>query len=407
MQIQSKEIQMVDIHKIQPNPKNANKHTPEQIARLEKLIDYQGFRNPLIVSNRTGFLLAGHGRLEAAQNLKMDKLPVIYQDFENEAQEYAYLVSDNEIARWASLDLDAVYEDIKDLDLDIEMLAIEDFTLPEIEELDPQTDEDEVPEVEHPITRRGDIWLLGKHRLMCGDSTMIDDVEKLMNGEKADMVFTDPPYGMKLNADFSGMDSKFKGSSGGNEYSNIKGDHEDFNDDFINNIFGYFGYCKEIFLWGADYYAHLLDNRNEGSWVVWDKRLQESSDKMYGSCFELCWSKNKHKRDIARIKWAGIFGMETQDTKKRCHPTQKPIELTDWFFEKWCEKLVKCVDLFLGSGSTLISCEKNNKKCFGMELDEKYCDVIINRWQNYTGKKAVLESTGELYNDLKAVQNAS
>lgn len=134
--IKSKNIELVDIDSIVPNPKNANRHSVEQIKRLEKLIKYQGFRNPLIVSNRTGFLVVGHGRLEAAKNLGIEKLPVIKQDFESEAQEYAYLISDNEIARWAELDKQAVIEDMAEFDLDLEMLAIEGFENFAAEEID-------------------------------------------------------------------------------------------------------------------------------------------------------------------------------------------------------------------------------------------------------------------------------
>lgn len=388
---------MVDINSIIPNPKNANRHSIEQIKRLEKLIEYQGFRNPLIVSKRTGFLIVGHGRLEAATNLGLTELPVIVQDFKDEAQEYAYLISDNEIARWAELDKHLVYEELKNLDLDdIELLGLEDFEIPDIDVLDPQTDEDEVPEVETPITVRGDVWLLGKHRLMCGDSTMIDDVEKLMNGEKADMVFTDPPYGMFLDTDYSKMPSTKK--EGNKKYDAIEGDNEDFSEDLINTIFT-FDYCKDIFIWGADYFAELLPDKNSGSWVVWDKRVTENFDKMIGAAFELCWSKNKHKREIARFNNT-LFSGES-DAKNKVHPTQKPIKLVEWFFDKWCKDYKLCVDLYLGSGTTLIACESTNKICYGSELSEKYCDVIINRWQNYTGKQATLESTNQTYEELQ------
>ena len=131
VEIASKEIQMVDINSIVRNPKNANRHSVEQIKRLEKLIKYQNFRNPLIVSKRTGFLVVGHGRLEAAINLGMEKVPVIYQEFKDEAQEYAYLISDNEIARWAELDRHKLYEELKENDIDdIDLLGIEDFVSP-------------------------------------------------------------------------------------------------------------------------------------------------------------------------------------------------------------------------------------------------------------------------------------
>ena len=250
------------------------------------------------------------------------------------------------------------------------------------------TDDDEIPEDVEARCKLGDLWQLGDHRLMCGDSTQTNDIDNLMNGEKADMVFTDPPYGMHLNADYSSMDSRFKGSTGGNKYKRVKGDNEDFISDLITTPLEYFSYCDELFFWGADYYAELLPERNAGSWIVWDKRLEESSDKMYGSTFELCWSKARHKRLIARIKWAGIFGMENEDSKKRLHPTQKPITLVEWFFGHWIKEKKNIVDLFLGSGSTLIACEKLKRKCFGMELDPHYCDVIIQRWEDFTGKKA-------------------
>ena len=144
-------------------------------------------------------------------------------------------------------------------------------------------------------------------------------------------------------------------------------------------------------MWGADYYAELLPNKNDGSWVVWDKRGDESADKMYGSTFELCWSKAKHKRMMARVKWAGIFGMEKEHDKKRVHPTQKPVELVTWFFDYFSLKDKKnVVDLYGGSGSTIIASEKVGKSAFVMELDPKYCDVIVKRWEDFTGKKAIL-----------------
>ena len=226
------------------------------------------------------------------------------------------------------------------------------------------------------------MWILGEHRLLCGDATKKEDVERLMDGEKADMVFTDPPYGMNLDTDYSSMKSKmFKGKTGGDYHNPIIGDDKQFNPTLVLN---YFDYCKEQFWWGGDYYAEYLPKGN--SWIVWDKRLDDSADKMYGSCFELCWSKSKHKRDIARIKWAGIFGTEKEFDKKRHHPTQKPIDLALWFFDKYNGNNV--VDLFLGSGSTLIACEKTNRKCYGMEIDPHYCDVIVKRWEDYTGNKA-------------------
>ena len=231
-----------------------------------------------------------------------------------------------------------------------------------------------------------------KHRLLCGDSTDKADVDKLMDGSKADMVFTDPPYGMNLDADFSKMRgsqtdfAKSKGLKDSSGYKNVIGDNKEYNPKHIFDTFT----CP-LFLWGADYYSERLDNKNGGSWIVWDKRENADGtnlDGCFGSCFELCWSSEKHRREIARIKWTGVFGTEKEHDKKRCHPTQKPTALAEWFFDKWGKDKNLIVDLFLGSGSTLIACEKTNRQCYGMEIDPHYCSIIIKRWQDYTGKEA-------------------
>ena len=401
MKIQSNEIELVSVNSLIPHPKNMHNHPDEQIERLCKIIEYQGFRTPVTVQRGTNLIVCGHGRLMAAKKLGYSEVPVTYQEFESEEQLYAHMVADNAIGKdtWATLDLSQINSEIENLgpDLNIDLLGIKDFVIEPAEKFEAQSDEDEVPEVKDPITKRGDVWILGEHRVMCGDSTMIDDVEKLMNGEKADMVFTDPPYGMKLDADYSKMPTSPSGAKP-IKHRNIKGDHEDFSSDLINTIFACFDYCEDIFICGADYFCEVFPDKNDGSWIVWDKRVTENFDKMIGSAFELIWSKKKRKREIARINNTLYSG--EADAKNKVHPTQKPLKLYDWIFERaTAHKFV--ADLYLGSGSTLIACEKTNRKCYGMELDEHYCDVIINRWQNYTGKEAVLESNGKKYNDLK------
>lgn len=213
-----------------------------------------------------------------------------------------------------------------------------------------------------------------------------------MNGVKADMIFTDPPYGMNLDTDYSKMSgtfNDFKGAKkiyGGKQYE--QGKVDDFNPKMIDLIMSLD--IKETFLWGADYFAELLPNKNNGSWIVWDKRDDnEQFDKMFGSQFELCWSKQKHKREIARVRWCGVFGVESEFDKKRVHPTQKPIKLCEWFIKRYSDDNNAILDLFGGSGSTLIACEQLNKKCYMMELDPHYIDVIIQRWENFTGEKAI------------------
>jgi DNA modification methylase len=409
MQIQVDKVDFVPVNSLVPHPKNMNKHPEDQIERLCRLIEYQGFRNPLVVQLGTNLIVAGHGRLEAAKKLGYEKVPVTYQKFDDEAQLYAYMTSDNAIASWAELDLSQINLDIQDLgpELDIDMLGLKDFAIEPLDRLEPQCDEDEVPEVEHPITRRGDIWLLGNHRVMCGDSTMVDDVEKLMNGEKADMVFTDPPYGMNLKTDYAdswGEQSNTSGNIGFRETKNHKpviGDDEYFDPSFLIEYFN----CKEVFLWGADYYCKNIPDG--GGWLVWDKTGGNDSlmNVGFNANFELVWSKQRHKRDLVRHTYKGVAGMKPEDGK-RIHPTQKPVGLGEWFIDKYSKTEHLIIDVYLGSGTTLIACEKTNRKCYGMELDEHYCDVIIKRWEQYTGKKATLEGTGQTYAELRAERDS-
>lgn len=212
------------------------------------------------------------------------------------------------------------------------------------------------------------------------------------------MVFTDPPYGINLDTDYRSMRITSKmipaveNPNVNKLYNRIIGDERDY---CPMHIFEFFGYCKEIFLWGADYYAERIPNRNKGFWIVWDKTGDEicsdsGFEKMYGSNFELCWGKSKHKREIVRVLWKGMFGMQYEDQKERLHPTQKPVRLAEWFIEKFSKRGDIIVDLFGGSGSTLIACEKLERICYMMEIDSCYCDVIIGRWESFTGKKAEL-----------------
>ena len=390
----------VELHKLVPHPKNPNKHPKEQIERLAKIIDYQGQRAPIVVSKRSGFITKGHGRLEALKFIKWDKAAVDYQDYDDEAQEYADIVADNAISSWAELQLADINQEMLDLgpDFDIDLLGIKDFVIEPTEKFEAQSDEDEVPEVDHPITRKGDIWILGNHRLMCGDSTMIDDVEKLMNGEKADMVFTDPPYGISIVKGSNVVGSKPFGKVGGgkivaaNNYAPIAGDDTiDVAVEAIQiiNILD----PKVQIIWGGNYYANKLENSS--CWIVWDK--QNSGN--FADC-ELAWTNQKTAVRMFTHMWNGMI-KASEHNQKRVHPTQKPVALAEWCFKEYGEDCVTILDLFAGGGFTVLAGEKLGKKTFNMELSEHYCDVIINRWQNYTGKKAVLEATGQTYEELK------
>lgn len=389
------EIIKLNINEVIPYPDNPRKND-NAIDAVAESIKQCGYCSPIVI-DEDNVILAGHTRLKALKKLKWKEVECVRKTGLTEEQKKKYRILDNKTNELAEWDFDLLEEEIDGLDFDGFDFGFDMSAFEEPQEIV----EDEVPEVDEesePITQLGDIWQLGEHRLMCGDSTDKATVEMLMDGKKADMVFTDPPYGMNLDTDYSGMKNnldfaKSKNFTGGKKYE--QGKVDDFNPQMIEVVLSID--AKEMFLWGADYFAELLPCKNDGSWIVWDKRangnddIEEdySSDKMYGSCFELCWSKNRHKRDIVRVKWAGVFGTEQEFDHKRYHPTQKPIKLAEWFLKRYSKDGHVIIDLFGGSGSTLIACEQLNRTCYMMELDPKYCDVIIKRWETFTGKKAV------------------
>jgi DNA modification methylase len=401
-------VELWPVTKLKPYDKNARTHSDEQVAQIAASMVEFGFTSPVLVDGEQG-IIAGHGRLMAAKSLGLEQVPVIVLDHLTDAQRRAYIIADNKLALNAGWDLSLLSQEIAALDgegFDLELLGFTDEELedlmPDVEEAEPG-DADEVPEaVADPKVQRGEIYVMGSHRLMCGDSTAITDIDRLVAGQKPDMIYTDPPYGMFLDTDFSSMDglktdgTSFLGTKGGKVHRQVEGDHGDLTPDLINTIFAAFPDVAEVFLWGADYYAELLPNKNNGSWVVWDKRTNEgaseeqasSADKLFGSNFELCWSKSKHKRELARIR-NGIFGLKNEaGNSKTVHPTQKPVQLAEWFFERWGNVGDTVVDLYGGSGSTLIACDRSGRSALLMELDPKYCQVILDRWEKFSGKKA-------------------
>ena len=390
-----------------PYARNARTHSDAQVAQIAASVNEWGWTTPVLV-DEAGSIIAGHGRVLAARKLGLTDVPVMVASGWSEAQKKAYVLADNQLALNAGWDMDLLRVEVGDLDAEgfnLDLIGFDDKLLADLlaEPTEGLTDPDAVPEPPaEPVTVLGDVWVMGNHRLMCGDSTSIDAVDMLMAGKKADMVFTDPPYGMFLDTNYDGMFAADKGHrKTGKRFNEVAGDHDDFVPELITNIFASFPDTKEIFIWGADYFADLIPERKEGSWVVWDKRCGENMDKVSGNTFELCWSKQKHKRLIARILWSGHHGMQKDDTKTRVHPTQKPVELIAWFFDQWGKDCSIVADLFGGSGSTMIAAEKNGRYSRLMELDPKYCDVIVIRWQDFTGQKAVHEATGKTFDEMK------
>lgn len=372
---------------IQPYAKNAKKHPKKQIEQVANSIKEFGMNQPIVV-DKQGVIIVGHGRWEALKSLGMeikDEYIKVVDLTEEKAQ--AYRLADNKLneSEW---DMNIVIEELKGLSEP--MVELTGFDKDLI--IEPDEADDEVPDVpEEPQSKLGDLYELGNHRVLCGDSTKIEDVERLMDGKKADMVFTDPPYGMDLDADFSKMGNDT--IKPGRKHTNIINDDKDFDPESIFNLFGY---CNDIILFGADYYAERLKEKNSGSWVVWDKRVEERYDKIIGSAFELIWTKRKVKREIIRfeyVSWANRMADRVGGVKP--HPTMKPVGMLVLILNKFNQREKDItVDLFLGSGSTLIASEKTGRICYGMELDPKYIDVIVQRYVDYTGN-AKIKKNGE------------
>lgn len=386
-----------DIDELIPYENNA-RINDNAIDIVANSIQEFGFKNPCIIDSNN-VLVAGHTRVEACKKLGIKKVPCIVADDLTEKQIKAFRIADNSSAQVAEWDMDKLMAELETIDYDMskyglaEQMAEIEKIIEENKEVEEDDFDAELPE--EPKAKLGDIYKLGNHRLMCGDSTDVLNINILMNSKKADMVLSDPPYGMYLDTDFSSCLGSLgslgrKHNTRGNKYEKVIGDNDDFKPELINTFFDNFDYCKEMFLFGADYFAEILPNKNNGSWLVWDKRKESQADAI-GSEFELIWSKNKHKRRMLRHDWFGFLSSQNQkDARNRVHPTQKPITLLTDILNQWGKDCNVIVDLYGGSGSTLIACEQLNKQCYMMELDPKYVDVIINRWEQFTGKKAEL-----------------
>jgi DNA modification methylase len=371
-------MQRVNIQEVrlnEENPRYIKDHKFEKLVKSIKEFPQMLDLRPIVV-NQDMIVLGGNMRLRACREAGLTEVPIIYADNLTEEQQKEFVIKDNSSFGEWDWDILANEWDTEQL-IDWGMDIPDDWAVDEV--LEAEEDNFEAADDIQTDIVLGDLIEIGEHRLLCGDSTDSDQVAKLMNGEKADMVFTDPPYGMFLDTDYSEIkgSKNAKISGGGKSYSKVIGDHNDFTPELIHTIFACFSDVKDIFIWGADYFAELIPDKNDGSWIVWDKRGSEDADKIVGSSFELCWSKEKHKRLIARIKWMGAFG--SADARNRVHPTQKPIKLAEWFFNQWGNTGDLIADLFLGSGTTIVAAHQLKRKCYGMELDPKYCQVIIDR----------------------------
>lgn len=385
MQIHCLYDKLLDPKDLNPHPKNRNTHPKEQIDRLAKILKYQGWRYAVKVSKLSGFVTSGHGRIEAAKQIQC-QIPVVYQNYDSEEQEYADVQADNAIASWAELDLSGINADIGDLgpDFDIDVLGLKDFTIEPAEKI-AQCDEDEVSEHVEPKTKLGDLYKLGSHRLLCGDSTSIDAVEKLMNDEKGDVIVTDPPY--NVGKGYAGEDLTL------NEFKKLHSGWLSCATMIASDDAAFYIYFGVKWLWPmADVVRQYLSNPRLLVWYRPDGYGAGGGDFFYNYDPIFYGSKTgkfhtrKYEGEFNRDVW--IINKAKESDGGFEHPTVKPVKVIEGAILTSTNEGNNVLDLFGGSGSTLIACEKTNRKCFMMELDPHYVSIIIERWRKYTGQEA-------------------
>lgn len=371
------DVRNVSVKDLIPYDRNTKKHDKTQINNVAESIKQYGFVQPIVI-DKDNVVVIGHCRLLAAKQLKMKEVPCVCVDDLTEEQVKALRIVDNK-SNESEWDLDILPDELAELDLsDFDF----DFGI-EDEKEETQIVEDEAPEVDdenEPIAKLGDIWQLGRHRLMCGDSTDKSTVELLMDGKKADMVFTDPPYGV--------------------DYDGINNDSRSGLEDLLTSAFENY---KENCIDGASVYCFHSDKCADifhavfrsfchfSSMIIWEKQSLVLSQGDYQSIHEPClygWFDNGTHRFFGDRKQTSVWQFDRKSVDG--HTTPKPIGFICKALENSSKKNEKVLDLFGGSGSTLIACEQLDRTCYMMELDPKYCDVIIKRWEKFTGEKAVL-----------------
>jgi len=400
------ELQTRKVSDLIPYINNSRTHSEEQINQIISSIKEFGFTNPILLEEENG-IIAGHGRLMAVKKMGWTEVPCVTIKGLTKTQIKALNIADNQIALNAGWDLDKLKLEIKGLDEDSFNLDILGFNKNQIddflfEETVGLTDEEEVPEApKEPKTKLGDIWKLGKHKLICGDSTILDNYEKLFKENKADLLMTDPPY----NVDYEGKTK---------EKLTIKNDSKT-DDDFLQFLIDAFNNCAinlklgcSFYIFHSDWYGLEFRQSIKNSDLelkqnlIWAKNSMVMGRQDYQWQHEPClygWKKGASHSWYSDRKQTTIIKYD-RPTKSKLHPTMKPVGLIEYLIKNSSKQEDIILDPFLGSGSTLIACEKQSRICYGIELDPIYVDVIIERWQNFTGKETIHEQTGKRYNEL-------
>lgn len=384
--------EVLPLTKLKKSKFQRNKHPQDQIIRLAKIMEAHGVRHPIHISKLSGTVCFGHGRWEAAKLNKYSSYPIVYQEFKDEDEEYACVQSDNAIAMWAELDLASINNDLQNLgpDFDIDLLGIKDFVLEPAEKFEAQSDEDAVPEAADTRCKFGDVWQLGRHRLMCGDSTNFEHASLLLEGHKAEMLFTDPPYGVNYTGGI-------QFNKGGVERNNREGLANDDSAQIYKDVMPVIAASVDgpCYTWFAFTQCRPTVEAIEAigemhALIIWHKTnaTYAAMNAQYKQRHEPCiyW-----KPKGSTLRWDGPTNECTiwdiaRDGRNEFHPTQKPVALAERAIGNHKAKTV--LDLFGGSGSTLIAAEKVGRIAYIMELSPSYCDVILTRWEKYTGQKA-------------------
>lgn len=396
------------------NPRKNDAVVDKMVASIKEF----GFRIP-IVAKSDGSVVDGHLRLKAARKLGMAEVPVALADELTDAQVKAFRLLANRSVDWAEWDNDLLkleLDELKEMDFDLELTGFEIDEISEITGLDAGagglTDPDDVPEVqenEPPVSKEGDIWILGNHRLMCGDSTDAGNVALLMAGQKADMVFTDPPYNV------SGESRNFAADAPDQKiYKKLKDTDWDKNFDIkiaLGRIAESVSKDVTIYICTSHFLAPQIwnwmkDNFDFYSFCIWNKPnpMPCLSKRHWTWNTEIiCYAtKGKHIFNFPKEGYALSTWTIPKIQGKSGHPTEKPVAIPEMAITHSSQENSIIFDLFGGSGTTLIACEQTNRQCRMMELDPHYCDVIVKRWQDFTGQKAVHEGSGKNFDDMKS-----
>ncbi len=409
------ELQVVrwPVERLIPYARNARTHSDEQVAQIAASIAEFGWTNPILAGS-DGIVIAGHARLQAARKLGMTEVPVIVLDHLNETQRRALVLADNRLALNAGWDEEMLHVELTALEEEGFNLDVVGFTDAELEDLlrdadtaaPGGTDEDAVPEApESAVTAPGDVWLLGDHRLLCGDSVQIDAVEKVLAGGLADMVFTDPPYNVNYGAT---MKDKLRGKKRKIANDNLGDGFEQFLRDVCANLLAVTKGAIYVCMSSSELHTlHRAFTESGGHWstfVIWAKNTFTMGRSDYQRQYEPILYGWKEGTDHfwCGARDQGDVWLVKKPVSNDLHPTMKPVELVERAVRNSSKSRDSVLDPFGGSGSTLIACERSGRQARVIELEPKYCDVIVRRFQEYAGKVATLEADGRPFADVAA-----